>query len=85
MRSRGGDVAALEMNRAAAGVIQTVDRAQRRRLARSVRPEHGDDLALANLERDALERVDRAVVSVNVSQLEDDGVFGRHASAADPR
>src|SRR6185437_14270201 len=66
------DVLALERDRALARVVEPVDRAQRRRLARAVRADHRHDLALANLERDALERVNRAVVGVHVTELEDD-------------
>ena len=40
------------------------DRAQRRRLAGAVRADQRHDLALVDLERDALQRLDRAVVGV---------------------
>ena len=43
-----------EADRAVARVDQAVDRAQRRRLAGAVRADQRDDLALADLERDAL-------------------------------
>ena len=46
------------------------DRAQRRGLARAVRADQRDDLALLDLERDALERGDVAVVGVDVVELE---------------
>src|SRR5437763_13302234 len=72
---RARDVAALEANPPAAGVVEAVDRAQRRRLTRAVGPDQRHDLALANVDRDALERLDRPVERVDVLALED--VFGR--------
>ena len=47
------------------------DRAQRRRLAGAVGADQRDDLARVDLERDALERLDRAVEGVDVLDLED--------------
>src|SRR4051812_45999708 len=47
------------------------DRAQRRRLAGAVRADERDDLAFVDLERDALERLDRAVERVDVLDDED--------------
>src|SRR2546423_261801 len=57
-------------------------------LGRAVRADQRDDLAVEDLERDPLQRVDRAVVGVHVLELEDLGRAGRvrHAStAAEPR
>ena len=45
--------------------------AHRRRLARAVAPEEGDDLALADLDRHTLEDVALAVIGVNVRGDED--------------
>ena len=66
-----GDVVAAEADPAAPRMVEPVDRAQRRRLAGAVRAEQRDDLAVAHLEGDALERVDRAVVGVDALELED--------------
>ena len=44
-------------------MVEAVDRAQGRRLAGAVRADQGHDLAVADAQRDALERVDRAVVA----------------------
>ena len=44
---------------ARARLVEPVDRAQRRRLAGAVRADQRHDLALAHLERDALQRLDR--------------------------
>ena len=46
------------------------DRAQRRRLAGAVRAEHGDDLALGDLERDAAQRLHRPVARLDALELE---------------
>src|SRR5262249_11780263 len=54
------------------------DRAQRGRLARAVRTEHGDDVALLDGERDAVQRADVAVARVDVLELEQ----GRHQAGA---
>src|SRR5690348_8076072 len=53
-------------------MVEPVDRAKRRRLAGAVRADERDDLAVVDLDRDALERVDRAVVGVDVLELEDE-------------
>ena len=55
---------ALEAHVAPARAQQAGDRLQRRRLARAVGAEEGDDLALADRERDALEGADLAVADV---------------------
>ena len=52
------------------GLDDARDRPQRRRLARAVGADQRDDLARLDLQRDALERVDVAVVRVDVAQLE---------------
>ena len=49
------------------------DRAQRRGLAGAVGPDQRDDLALIDREADAAQRVDRAVVGVDVLELEEGG------------
>ena len=87
VRRRHRDVAPLEADAALAGAVEPVDRAKRRRLARAVGADQRHDLACADPERDALERVDRAVVEVDVVQLEDvaGGRLGAHAAAPLPR
>ena len=50
---------------------QPGDRLQGRRLAGAVGADQRDDLAAADLERHALQRVDVAVVGVDVLELED--------------
>ena len=75
-----GDVLAAEADPAAPRMVEPVDRAQRRRLAGAVRAEQCDDLALAHLEGDALQRVDRAVVGVDPLELEDRRGRGRDAA-----
>src|SRR3990170_4320945 len=66
------DVAPTKVDRPRPRVEQAADRLEGRRLAGAIRADQGDDLALANLEGDALEGVDLAVVGVDVAQLEDD-------------
>jgi hypothetical protein len=46
------------------------DRAQRRRLARAVRAQDGDELAFADFELDAVQRTHRAVARLDVVELE---------------
>src|SRR5438105_3841763 len=46
------------------------DRTERRRLAGAVRAEDGDELALADRERDAVQRPHRPVARLDVVQLE---------------
>ena len=60
----------VEADRALARRRQPRDRAQRRRLAGAVRADQRDDLALLDLERDALERLDVPVEGVDVLELE---------------
>ena len=52
------------------GGVEAGDRAQRRRLAGAVGADQRDDLALLDRQRDALERLDVAVVGVDVLDLE---------------
>src|SRR4029078_11672470 len=96
------DVAALEANAALPGAVEPVDRAKRGGLARSVRADQRHDFPCAapqrvaldharaapsaDPQRDALERVDRAVVDVEVFELEDVACGrGAHAAAPLPR
>ena len=65
------DVPALEADLPLARVVQAVDRPQGGRLARAVRPDERHDLAVVDVERHALDRMDRAVVGVDVLELED--------------
>jgi hypothetical protein len=88
VRRASRDVFALEVDLPLARRVQPVDRAQRRRLAGPVRTDQGHDLALAHLERDALQRLDRAVERVDVVEAERHlarGRSGAHVVAALPR
>ena len=61
---------------------QTHDRLEHGRFARAVRTHHGDRLALADAQRDAVERTNRAVVDGDVGQLQRDvgcGIHGVHS------
>src|SRR3954447_5190256 len=80
LRSRLGDLLAVEADRALARRRQPGDRAERRGLARSVRADQGDDLALLHRQRDALDGGDVAVVGVDVVQFEQ-----RHQPPCFPR
>ena len=53
------DLAALQLQ-------QTGDRVHRRGLARAVRTDQGDDLALIDMERNVLDGVDRAIVNIDI-------------------
>ena len=64
------DLLALEADRALARRGQPGDRAQRGRLAGAVGADQRHDLALLHRQRDALERLDVAVVGVDVLDLE---------------
>jgi hypothetical protein len=61
-----GDLDALEADVARPGRHDAGDRSQRRGLPRAVGADQRHDLAVADLERDALERLDRPVVRVDV-------------------
>src|SRR3954447_26587725 len=65
VRGVADDRAALEADVAGAGMVQPVDRPERRRLAGAVRAEQRHDLAGPHLERDPLQRLDRAVEDVH--------------------
>jgi hypothetical protein len=81
-----GDVAALEPDPASARVIEPVDRSQRRRFAGAVRADQRDDLPLADIQRDTLQGLDRAVIGMDVLQLEDlllPGLLLAHCATAD--
>src|SRR5262249_43918780 len=65
------DLAPLEHDPPAARRDDARDRAQRRGLAGAVGADQRDDLALVDLDRDALERLDRAVVRVDLLDDED--------------
>src|SRR5581483_4326821 len=60
------------------------DRLQRRRLARGVAAEQADELPLVDVDREALQDVDLAVVGVDRVELEQ-GLGGRHFFAISPR
>ncbi len=61
----------------AGGRNEPRDRAEHGRLAGAVPAEDGDDLALADRERDTVERLHRAVAGLDALELEQ----GRHQSA----
>jgi hypothetical protein len=52
----GREVDAVQEHPARVGSLETGDHPEQRALPRSTRPEHGDDLAVPDLERDAGER-----------------------------
>src|SRR4051812_38243343 len=64
------DVAAFEPDRADARMLQSADGPQRRWLARAVRAKERDDLALRDLQRHTLERLDTAVKGLDVVYAE---------------
>ena len=57
-----GDVGAVEQDPAGGRQLEAGDHAQGRRLARARRPEHREELAVADVEVDAVDRDDVAVV-----------------------
>src|SRR5205814_5787203 len=69
-----------------ARMVEPVDRAQRRRLPGAVRADERDDLALAHVDGDPLQRLDGAVIGLDALQLEQQ-LRRAHASvtAAEPR
>src|SRR5206468_343539 len=80
VRAPAVDGPAGEDDPAALGREDSGDRAQQRRLAGAVRPEHGDDLLVADLERDAAEDAQVAVAGVHPSDRQQD-LAGGAASA----
>src|SRR5213075_2529286 len=72
---------ALEDDPALARGVEPVDRPQGRRLAGAVGPDQGDNLALVDLQRDSLQRVDRPVVGVNVLEQQGGLARGRRSRA----
>ena len=64
------DALAFEHNLTLARRRDARDRAQRGALARAVRADQRDDLALLDGDRDAFERVDIAIVGMNVIQFQ---------------
>src|ERR1700692_2015693 len=87
MRRVVRDVAALELDRSLARMVQAVDGAKRRRFAGAVGPDERDDLPLAHLDRDALQRLDRPVERLDAVQLEQRARLRAHdvLTAAVPR
>ena len=61
-----GDVLTLKGHRAALGRQKAGDRMQGGGLARAVRTDQRDDLALVYLEGNVAQRVDQAIVYVNI-------------------
>src|SRR4051812_12309377 len=64
------DVLAVDDDPAAVGSIEAGDEPQRRRLAAARRAEQREELALAELHLDPVERLDGAEVAVQVPELE---------------
>ena len=60
-RGRAGDALAVVADRAGLDRLQAADALERRRLAGAVRADQAHELALADVEVDALDRVDAAV------------------------
>jgi hypothetical protein len=65
-----GDLVALDEDLAAGGGLEHVDAAQQRRLARARGPDDADDLALTDVEVDALEHLVVAEVLVEVLHVD---------------
>jgi hypothetical protein len=65
-----GDVLALEADRAARRALHASDCADQRGLAGAVGPDDRDDLALGDVERDAVERLRVAVEEVEIGDAE---------------
>ena len=79
------DVVSHESDRSLARVVEPVDGAEGRRLPGAVRADERHDLALAHVDRDALERLDRPVERVDVRELEDRAAARGQLTAAVPR
>ena len=69
VRREGTQVFAAQAHGAVARLEQAADRLQGRALAGAVRADERDDLALVDVERHALERVNVAVVGVDVGNV----------------
>ena len=76
------DPLALELDRSLAGPDDAQDRLHRRRLPGGVAAEEADDLALAHLEVDGLQDLDRAVVRDDVGELKHGRPGGRDTPRA---
>ena len=83
VRTEAVDPLAAQPDLALARLEQPGDRPQCRGLARAVRADEGDDLALLDVDRDAAQGVDRAVVGVDVVELEQG--HGQASAAPRPR
>ena len=70
------DLHAPELDAAAVGQLEAGDQPQRRRLARPGRAEQREELAVPDLERDAVDRLDLAVALDQVGQAHVGGVRG---------
>ena len=89
VRRIGGHVAAAQEDRPAGRELEPADHPQRRRLAAARRAEQREELAAADLERDAVDRPDLAELLLQVEELDLRGRRhrrGRHRDAeASPR
>ena len=56
VRRNAGEVAAVEHDAPGVGPLEAGDHAEQRALPRAARSQHGDDLALGDVERHAVER-----------------------------
>src|SRR4030095_60028 len=70
-RRHAGDVLAAELDVPRRGLDLPQDAVEERRLARAVGTDHADDLARADVERDAVDRLDRAVLLLDVLDFEE--------------
>ncbi|MPL93961.1 hypothetical protein SDC9_40109 [bioreactor metagenome] len=70
LRGDAGHVAPVDQKRAAARLDEARDHPQSRRLARTGRPEHGQELALPQLEGNVVERPHLAVVLAHLLELQ---------------
>src|SRR5207244_4722671 len=70
-RRHAGDVLAAEFDVARARLDLAQDAVEERGLARAIRPDHADDLAGPDGQRNAVDRLDRAVMLAHVLHFEE--------------
>ena len=81
VRGHGRDVAPLEHDAALVGHLEAGDHAQRRRLPAAARSEQGEELALADRERDALDGSDPAEALADVLERDRDPSVSGHGAS----
>src|SRR5665213_4046823 len=69
IRAWCGDLDAIDDDTAGLHGLETIDAAQHRRLARARPADHGDDFALVERQRDALQHFDGSETFMNVGEL----------------